>query len=269
MDESARPIRPPDSAQFIGRRTALRPGRTTVLFFLLLTAASVQGASASAPTAGLVGHWAFDEGAGTTAADSSGNGLNGTLQYSPSWATSGSCRRGACISFDGTDDYVRIPDSAALRLTGDVTVSAWIRPTGARTLGSVVSKRYEFELGPVADTSPYPLRWSHKQPDGRLVSGELTASVEADQWQHVVLVRDGTAKQLRGYKNGALALSSGYATPPGTSTYALNIGRNPGGIQRFRGLIDEVRLYNRALSAAEVQELYSQAAPAGFFGLPF
>jgi large repetitive protein len=225
-------------------------------------------AGATPPTVGLVGHWAFDEGAGTTAADSSGNGLDGTLQYSPGWATNGSCHRGACISFDGSDDYVRIPDSAALRLTGDLTVSAWIRPTGARTLQSVVSKRYEFELGPVSNLAPYPLRWSHKQEDGTLVSGELAPAIESEQWQHVVLVRDGAAKQLRGYKNGALAASSGYATPPGTSTYALNIGRNPGGNQRFRGLIDEVRLYNRALSAAEVQELYNQAAPAGFFGLP-
>ena len=221
------------------------------------------------PGGGLVGYWAFDEGSGTTAADSSGNGLNGTLQYDPTWASNGSCRKGGCISFDGADDYVRIPDSAQLRLTGDVTVSAWIKPTGARSLGSIVSKRYEFELGPVSDSAPYALRWSHKEPGGTLVTGDLAASTEADQWQHVVLVRDATTLELRGYKNGAPALTSSYTTPPATSTYALNIGRNPGGIQRFRGLIDEVRLYDRALTDAEVQALYNEVAPAGFFGIRF
>jgi large repetitive protein len=217
---------------------------------------------------GLVGYWPLDEGSGTLAADRSGNGLNGTLQYSPTWQTSGSCRSGGCISFDGVDDYVRVADTAALRLTGDLTVSAWIKPTGARSLQSIVSKRYEFELGPLHDAAPYPLRWSQKQPDGTLVSGTLAAAIEPDQWQHVVLVRDGATRQIRGYKNGVLALSSSYAVAPGTNIYGVNIGRNPGGIQRFRGLIDEVRIYNRPLSAAEVQVLQAQATSSSSFAFP-
>jgi hypothetical protein len=55
---------------------------------------------------------------------------------------------GTCLSFDGTDDYVRVADTAELRITGDIPVSAWIKPTGARSVESIVSKRYEFELGP-------------------------------------------------------------------------------------------------------------------------
>jgi hypothetical protein len=64
-----------------------------------------------------------------------------------------------------------------------------------------------------------------------------------------------------------LALSSSYSNPPGTSTYPLNIGRNPGGAQRFRGLIDEVRIYNQVLTAAEVQALHDQGGVFSFFGL--
>jgi hypothetical protein len=210
------------------------------------------------PTQGLVGHWSFDEGMGTIAADGSGNGHTGTLQYGPGWAGSPACRVGGCLSFDGVDDYVRVADSAQLRITGDVTISAWIRPTGSRTTQSVVSKRYEFELGPIRNVAPYPLRWSQKQPDGTLVTGNLTVATEVDQWQHVVLVRDGATREITGYKNGVLALSSSYALAPGTSSYALNIGRNPGGNQRFRGRLDEVRIYDRVLSAAEVQALYEE-----------
>jgi glucose/arabinose dehydrogenase len=216
---------------------------------------------------GLVGYWPFDEGSGTAAADLSGNGYNGTLQYSPTWTSSAGCVLGSCISFDGSDDYVRVADTAALRITGDISVSAWIKPTGTRSVQSIVSKRYEFELGPVHSVAPYPLRWSHKAAGGTLVSGDLAPATEADQWQHVVLVRDGATRQIRGYKNGALALSSSYSNPPDTSTYPLNIGRNPGGNQRFRGLIDEVRIYNRVLTAAEIQALLDQPGIFSFFGL--
>ena len=105
--------------------------------------------------------------------------------------------------------------------------------------------------------APYPLRWSHKEPSGTLVLGDLTTSIEANQWQHVVLVRDGATRQIRGYKNGVLALSSSYLAAPGTSTYNVNIGRNPGGNTRFRGSMDEVRIYDRVLSESEIQALYS------------
>lgn len=117
--------------------TAIRLGRATALAATLLAAASVQAAGA-APTSGLVGHWAFDEGTGTTAADGSGNGRKGTLEYGPTWAPSGACRIGGCLSFDGTDDYVRVANSAALRITGNITISAWIKPTGSRTVQSAL-----------------------------------------------------------------------------------------------------------------------------------
>jgi hypothetical protein len=86
---------------------------------------------------------------------------------------------GTCLSFDGTDDYVRVADTAELRITGDISVSAWIKPTGARSVESIVSKRYEFELGPAHSVAPYPLRWSHKTEDGMLVSGDLECSSPA------------------------------------------------------------------------------------------
>ena len=210
------------------------------------------------PTQGIVGYWAFDEATGTTAVDGSGNGHAGTFQYGVARASVVECRRGGCVSLDGVDDYVRILDAAALKLIGDVTVSAWIKPTGLGTAQSIVSKRYEFELGEIASASPYGVRWTHKATGGTTVSGSLTSSTAAGQWQHVVLVRNGTTKQVAGYLNGSPALTSTYTLGPATNTYNLNIGRNPGGTQRFKGLIDEVRLYNRALTATEVQGLFAQ-----------
>jgi glucose/arabinose dehydrogenase len=231
-----------------------------------LLAAAVSGASsvvveAAVPTSGLVGYWSFDEGSGSTAGDGSGNGHAGTLTYGPTWAGAAECKLGACLSFDGADDYVKVLDATALRLTGDVSVSAWINPTGLGGKRSVVSKRYEFELGPVSESSPHGLQASYKDPDGTPRSNPLTPSTTLNVWQHVVLVRDSSTHQVTGYSNGAVSATSGYSTEPGTSSYNLNIGRNPDSSQQFKGLIDEVRVYDRALTAAEVQELYAQMGP--------
>jgi glucose/arabinose dehydrogenase len=210
------------------------------------------------PTQGLVGYWAFDEASGTSAVDSSGNGQTGTFEYGVARASVVECRRGGCVSLDGADDYVRVLDAAALKLVGDVTISAWIRPTALGTAQSIVSKRYEFELGEISAAAPHGVRWTHKASGGTVVSGSLTSSTASGQWQHVVLVRNGVTKEVRGYLNGAAALTSTYTLAPAANTYNVNIGRNPASSQRFAGLIDEVRIYNRALSAAEVQALTAQ-----------
>jgi Concanavalin A-like lectin/glucanases superfamily len=167
------------------------------------------------------------------------------------------CKRGACVQLDGSDDYVRVLDAAALKLTGDLTISAWIKPTSLGAKRSIVSKRYEFELGPTETSAPYALGWSHKTASGGAVTGRLTSSVEVNAWQHVVLVRNAATKQMRGYKNGVPGLTTSYVAGPAASTYNLNIGRNPAGSQHFKGLIDEVRIYDRALTDAEVSTLYS------------
>jgi hypothetical protein len=72
---------------------------------------------------GLVGYWSFNEGAGTAAMDSSGNGNTGTLINGPTWVSG---KSGTALSFDGADDYVEIPETQSLNLSSALTVSAWI-----------------------------------------------------------------------------------------------------------------------------------------------
>ena len=96
-----------------------RPHWTTAVLLavataLSLTAAQARLAQAAPPTSGLVGHWSFDEGSGTTTADRSGNGNTGTLNYGAAWEPSAQCKVGGCLSFDGVDDYVRVADAAEL-----------------------------------------------------------------------------------------------------------------------------------------------------------
>ena len=92
-------------------------------------AEATTGAAPATPP-GLVGAWAFAEGAGTTTADASGNGNAGTL-IGASWTTQG--RYGNALSFNGTNSQVRVADSASLDLTTAMTLSAWIQPTASQS----------------------------------------------------------------------------------------------------------------------------------------
>ena len=86
-------------------------------------------ASPAVAASGLVAYWKFDEGSGTTVADSSGNGNTGTLVNGPLW-TAG--RVGNALFFDGIDDNVTVPDSTSLDLSSSFTLSAWVNPDRLR-----------------------------------------------------------------------------------------------------------------------------------------
>ena len=93
---------------------------------------------------GLVAYWKFDEGSGTSVADSSGNGNTGTLINGPQW-TAG--RLGNALFFDGIDDNVTVPDSASLDLSSAFTLSAWVNPASTFTdFRSILVKNYKYYL---------------------------------------------------------------------------------------------------------------------------
>ncbi|MEZ5418324.1 MAG: LamG-like jellyroll fold domain-containing protein [Vicinamibacterales bacterium] len=210
-----------------------------------------------------------------TALDSVG-GNHGTLQGGASY---GPGRIGPAFSFSnplpaGTaDQYVLVPDDPSLRITNQMTMSAWIYPTGPGTGpapfgvgegGVIVNKEYAYEMARFADGS---IRWAFGNgvdsfaPLPYWVNSGGTAPLNA--WTHVaVTYNSGTVTT---YINGT---SVGSITPPsmvfGAGTRALRIGGREyaPGAANFDGRIDEVGIQDRALSAAEVLALYSGALPA-------
>ncbi|MGQ3684054.1 MAG: alkaline phosphatase, partial [Candidatus Loosdrechtia sp.] len=98
--------------------------------------------SGNVPPDGLLAYYRFDEGAGTSAADASGNGNNGTLFNGPVWTTG---KINSALSFDGVNDYVEVPNSASLNPVNFVTVSAWIYPTapGQSNDSKIIVKRHQ------------------------------------------------------------------------------------------------------------------------------
>jgi fibronectin type 3 domain-containing protein len=199
-------------------------------------------------TPGLVAAYGFDAGAGTTVADQSGNGNSGTIA-GPTWTTAG--RFGSALQFDGVDDLVTVADSASLDLTGGMTLEAWVRPTALSSWNTVVLKErpgyYAYALyantgtsrpsGNVFTTSDFDVRGS--------------AAVAANAWTHLAATYNGSSLVL--YVNGTQAATLAATGAIATSTAVLRIGGNSIWGEYFQGLIDEVRVYNRALTPAQIQ----------------
>jgi type II secretory pathway pseudopilin PulG len=202
---------------------------------------------------GLVGYWPMDEGSGTAVADKSGNGNNGSLLSSPVWQAGDNCKVGGCLSFDGLDDSVSIADTPALRLNSDFSISFWYKVTGpANTYPGMVSKG-----GAGSPGTGYILFYGNSYPSAINLKrdGNQTANVNSavtTSWMLDTITYSGTT--WKWYVNGSLVSSGAVSFVANTNTAPLLLGvANEYG----KGVMDDVRFYNRALSAAEVQAIYN------------
>jgi hypothetical protein len=197
------------------------------------------------PGFGLVAAYGFNEGSGTTVHDSSGKGNNGTLQGGASWTTSG--KYGNALSFNGSSALVTIPNSPSLQLTSAKTLEAWVYSTRLTGIWRDVIYKGNDNYYLEADST------SGKPAIGGTFASPLlgTAALTANTWVHLAGTYDGAT--LRLYLNGVQVNSRAETGPIATSTNPLHIGGDSIYGQYFQGRIDEVRIYNRALSAPEIQ----------------
>ena len=217
-------------------------------------------------TIGLVSYWKFDEATGNIAFDSSGSGHDGTLVNGPTWTTG---KVGNALSFDGVDDYVDIGnldvDGTGLTLTAWFKADSFIAGSAdnrliSKATGSNTQDHY-WMLSTISSDG-VKLRFRVKT-DGTTELIATSGNINTDEWVHAAAAYDGSSMIL--YKDGAEV-----GTLPKTGTISINsavpawIGRNPGGYAPFDGTIDEVHIYNRALSENEVLELYNSTPPALF-----
>jgi hypothetical protein len=213
---------------------------------------------------GLVGYWSFNEGSGTVATDFSGRGSHGTITGA-SWANG---KLGKALSFSG-DNYVDAGTGSALDITGDVTVCAWVRPASLTTSNyrpimarstAGFTTQYNLSSEPAGTGAQVSFGWSD---DSVNFESYITDSnvLAVGRWTHICGIR-GTSDAI--YINGASAAISQLSGPASVTTSggSLAIGKfgeaNDG--IRWDGLIDEVRIYNRALTAGEVNSLYGSGA---------
>jgi hypothetical protein len=215
------------------------------------TATPTATVTPGAPT-GLVASYNFNAGAGTTLIDQSGNNNNGTLTNGPTWTANG--KYGTALVFDGLNDRVVVPDSNSLDLTTRLTLEAWVYPTGAMSGWDTILMKEQppgnllYVLYANGDTNV---------PNGRIwIGGEQavqgTSVLPLNTWSHLALTYDGA--MLNFYVNGQLVQSRPQTGSLPVTSAVLSIGNNsiwPD--EAFLGRIDEIRIYNEALSQQEVQ----------------
>lgn len=219
-------------------------------------------------TSNLVAHWKLDEPSGTSAADSSGNGYTGTYTNSPTLNVAGAFGTSKAVTFaSASSQYGDVPHNAAFS-TASWTIACWIKPTtwtsgaGLDTLLSKSSSSFPFapwELRKTTSATTVEINIGAGGSSATAVGSSLTAGT----WAHVAATWDGTT--LRIYNNGSqTATSTATSGSAFTNSANISIGRSTQFGRYFNGTIDDVRIYSRALSAADVAALY---AYSGF--LPF
>jgi hypothetical protein len=214
------------------------------------------------PSVGLVAYWSFDETTGSLVGDRSGQGHDGVLTGG-TWRPTGGHLGGALSLASG--DYVTVQGFPAA--TPDWTVSVWVRyaPADIGTdLSTIVTTEIPstggWELqGPVnADTAA--LQFSYNRDSRYNTLG--CCQIQPDTWMHVTAVVNGAAPDgqrmaiLYDGRNAHVVLPVSGPILPGNGTLHIGIEEIPGKLEwPFRGTIDELRIYDRALNAAEVQAL--------------
>ncbi len=219
---------------------------------------------------GLVGYWKMDESTWTidctaaAALDSSGNSNNARACVTGTGPAAGSpAKFGNGVLLDNSDDYLSAPDSSSLDITGAITIAVWVKPTTAQDSDwdTIVDKSYAtaYFFG-TGNGSGRDLSFWVANTAGINTAEVLTDGV----WQHAVVTYNGQTATI--YLNGTSVGSAAFSMAIQTNIRALGIGARYNGGNLFNGSLDELRIYNRALSATEVQNLYKWApGPVGYW----
>jgi hydrogenase maturation factor HypE len=215
------------------------------LYRRALGAAEIAADMGTPASGWLAAAYGFNESAGSTAADSSGRQLTGAVSGA-TWTTG---RFGNGLAFNGVNSMVSVPHDTWLNLTTGMTLEAWVYPTDGGGWRTVLLKEaaggHTFALYSDGHAAPA----AHLQATTDVVSEGL-APLPLQTWTHLAVTY--TAGSLRLYVNGALTTTTAVTGSPVTSALPLRIGGNAIWGEYFAGIIDEVRIYYRALTAAEI-----------------
>jgi len=205
---------------------------------------------------GLIGWWKLDETSGSSAADSSPvQRAAGTVVGGGTW-TAGA--RDNAIAVNGSGQYVNT-GTYFPELTGDFTVALWVNPAATQVpyadiwgnhvggfRGMVMQQEY-------TNTNLYRFAWGN----GSSWTGSASFQLAANQWQHVTAVRRGDQAivHINGVEVSRVAVLPGAILPNPNMNFAIGNGY-PDSPRFFNGMLDDVRVYNRALSSIEIQAIY-------------
>ncbi|OHA11522.1 MAG: hypothetical protein A3H71_01300 [Candidatus Sungbacteria bacterium RIFCSPLOWO2_02_FULL_48_13b] len=246
------------------------------IIFLFYAANADAGSIIQAPTylglsSGLVGSWTFNapDMSGVTAFDRSGNNNNGTLANGPARAIG---RIGQALNFDGSDDYVNAGSATVLDNISIVTYAAWIYPIsyGENGRGNIINKT-QLGNGPIfyvcqtttncGGSISNSFVYYQTFANGQTTWAAPSNSIPLNRWSHVAVTYTvNVANNPQLYLDGVPVVTTKTLSSTGANTddsgNSLTIGNRANVDLTFNGLIDEVRVYNRALTPAEIRQLY-------------
>jgi hypothetical protein len=208
-------------------------------------------------------HWSFDEGAGTTAADSSVNSNDGTLIGTPDWVA-GHIGTGA-LEFDGLNDIVVVPNSTVFESTS-FTLTAWLYGNNSmqrrdyyRKPGMVILRNDASSVNP---GPPKVLKGEWEillYPSGEEIGSGYYFEDHELEWHHHAVVIDNAAQTVTFYVDGQqYGVSHPYDVPLEASTDEVHIGKYDTEVSQFGwiGMIDDMRFYDEMLSQSEIEDIY-------------
>ncbi|NUS53702.1 MAG: PKD domain-containing protein [Streptomycetaceae bacterium] len=199
-----------------------------------------------AAPSGLVAAYGFNAGSGTAVADASGNGNNGTAANA-AW---GAGKYGQAMTFNGTSSMVTVPNAASQTLTTKMTLEAWVKPTTVGGWRNVILKERSGGLsyGLYAGGDDFAAGYVRIGADDQGIGA--TGNLPVNAWSHIAVTYDGAT--LKFFVNGTQVGSRAQTGTIAAGSDPLRIGGNTVWGEYFSGQIDEVRIYSRALSAAEI-----------------
>jgi len=204
----------------------------------------------SAQTSGLVAAYGFDEATGTTTADLSGNGNIGTLSSTGASRIAG--RFGNAVSLNGSTGIVTVNNAASLNLNSSFTLEAWVKPSTLSGYQSIFMKESSSGCGYYLLTLDNQIVGGFNGGGGCLDHETTTANLSTGNWYHIAAVLDHSTNTFTIYLNGSSVLNVSETAVPVPNTQPVVFGKTGYG-ERWNGAIDEVRIYNRSLSQAEIQ----------------
>jgi len=219
----------------------------------------------SAASAALIADYAMNGGQGTVLYDSSGYGNHGTISGA-SWSTG---PHGPALTFDGVNDFVTVPSSSWLNPTEAITMMAWVKwdidPQTGNQWSSIVNKNADNQYRLHHNKTNTAFEFAIRTTAGsKWVIG--TTTPEEDHWYHVAGTYDGGF--LRMYVDGVLEGSTAHSGSLLGSNSPLDIGRRAIANDRdFRGSIGDVRLYDYALTGAQIAQVIPEPATMSLLGL--
>jgi len=233
-----------------------------VVLLVIALAGLPAGVQAEGADEGLVAEWHFDEGSGSVLADSSGNGNDGVI-YGATWVEG---KYGGALRFDGVDDYVDVPHSPSLDITDTITIELWVEPTSTPSKYQNIISKGDPPLH--SKQAPWQLTINNKNnlDAYRLKNDNYEAEynicdLSLNSWTMVTVTFDRGVRKIKVYKDGefikewdktSAIYSDDVDVTIGAQTYngVICDGFN------FNGAIDEVRIYNSALTADEIESHY-------------